>query len=321
MLPAVLFQSFRLSLMGTNLFGTLVFAVATANVVNVGLNHVLINGVSLAGIPAMGLQGAAWATTLCRWLLLVFLLLYAREPLRERGAFSGPLHRTGDWRRAAALIRQGLPIGGQMFAEFCAFAAMSLIAGRCGTTQAAGHAIIQCLTDLSYVLPLGIGALGSVQVGQGVGGGDNEETTRAARQALCRGALGVTLNAAIFIFLGSQICWWFTSDPTVHAIAVACLPVIAVYQLADGMRVVGAGCLRGVGRLSSALISDVVGFWMLGIPVGYWLALGSPKMNTYGIWLGFAFGVVMVMTPIVVKAWNVGKKEKRLKLNVDRRGG
>ena len=99
MLPAVLFQSFRLSLMGTNLFGTLVFAVATANVVNVGLNHVLINGVSLAGIgiPAMGLQGAAWATTLCRWLLLVFLLLYAREPLRDRRSldrYTGP-----GWRR------------------------------------------------------------------------------------------------------------------------------------------------------------------------------------------------------------------------------
>ena len=39
MLPAVLFQTFRLSLMGTNLFGTLVSAVATANLVNVALNQ------------------------------------------------------------------------------------------------------------------------------------------------------------------------------------------------------------------------------------------------------------------------------------------
>jgi hypothetical protein len=52
------------------------------------------------------------------------------------------------------LVRQGLPIGGQMLAEFGAFAAMSLIAGRGGTTNAAAHAIINCLTDVSYVLPL-----------------------------------------------------------------------------------------------------------------------------------------------------------------------
>jgi hypothetical protein len=88
MLPAVLFQTFRLSLMGTNLFGTLVSAVATANVVNVAMNYILINGVTVAGlvIPAMGLQGAAWATTLSRWFLLAFLMYFSRKPLRWGGA-------------------------------------------------------------------------------------------------------------------------------------------------------------------------------------------------------------------------------------------
>lgn len=236
----------------------------------------------------------------------------AYATLRERGAFSGPLYKSGDWTRAVQLVRKGLPIGAQMLTEFGAFAAMSLIAGRCGTTAAAGHAILQCLTDISYVLPLGIGALGSVQVGQGVGGGDRQEATRAARTSLMRGVYGVTVNAMIFIFFGKHMCWWFTSDPAVHAVAVAILPVVAVYQAADGLRVVGAGCLRGVGRLSSALASDIVGFWVLGIPVGCWLALGPPGMSTMGIWLGFAFGVVMVMTPILVKAWNVGDVALRL---------
>jgi hypothetical protein len=75
---------------------------------------------------------------------------------------------------------------------------------------------------------------------------------------------------------------------------------------------VGAGCLRGVGRLSSALVSDIIGFWVLGIPVGCWLALGPLGMSTFGIWSGFAFGVAVVMTPIVVKAWNVGEVSLRL---------
>lgn len=98
MLPVALFQTFRLSLMGTNLFGTLVAAVAAANVVNVALNKVLIDGVDVAGllfVPAMGLQGAAWATTVSRWFLLGFLLFFSRKPLGERGAFSGPLQKPG----------------------------------------------------------------------------------------------------------------------------------------------------------------------------------------------------------------------------------
>ena len=141
-------------------------------------------------------------------------------------------------------------------------------------TAAAAHAIVNCLTDVSYVLPLGIGALASVQVGQGVGGGDRAATDRAARSALTRGAGGVLINAAVFLLFGSSICWWFTTDPAVHAVAAAILPVIAVYQAADGLRVVGAGVLRGAGRLGAALVADVVGFWVFGIPAGCYLALG-----------------------------------------------
>jgi MATE family multidrug resistance protein len=69
------------------LFGTLVSAIAAANILNVGLNQMLINGVSVMGIsvPAMGLQGAAWATTISRWFLLGFLLLFSRRQLRWGG--------------------------------------------------------------------------------------------------------------------------------------------------------------------------------------------------------------------------------------------
>ena len=34
----------------------------------------------------------------------------------------------------------------------------------------------------------------------------------------------MVLNAAVFIFFGKHMCWWFTSDPAVHAVAVAILP-------------------------------------------------------------------------------------------------
>ena len=91
-------------------------------------------------------------------------------------------------------------------AEFGAFAAMGLIAGRCGTTAAAGHAIIQCLTDLSYVLPLGIGALGSVQVGQGVGGGGDTgpfPTTTTNTYSSLDLRLDSELNACFLL-----VIWW-----------------------------------------------------------------------------------------------------------------
>jgi MATE family multidrug resistance protein len=209
------------------------------------------------------------------------------------------------------VLRRGAAIGAQMFVEFGAFAGMSLIAGRCGTVHAAGHAIIQCLTDVSYVIPLGVGVMGSIKVGQNVGAGSTDGARTAARLAMMRGAVGVAVNAFIFMVFGDKICWWFTNEKSVHDCAVAALPVVALYQAADGLRVVGAGCLRGVGRLGAALISDVIGFWVLGVPIGAYLALGPPNMGMHGLWKGFCFGVVAVMTPIVLKAWGVGGADEK----------
>ena len=313
-LPVLLFQAIRLSLMGTNVFAPLVSAIMIANATNAALNQVLINGVSVAGItiPALGLTGAAWATVTSRWILLILTCVFAAKELRDREAFKSARESIGSaCERACGIVKRSAPIGSQMLMEFGAFMAIGLIAGRCGMTQAAGHAIVQCLTDMSYVLPLGIGALGSIKVGQGVGGGDGREAQRAARTSMLNGVYGVAINAFIYVVFGKQICWWFTSDPAVHAVAVSILPVVAAYQAADGLRVVSAGCLRGVGRLNAALVSDVVGFWILGIPIGYYLALPM-GMDALGIWLGFAFGVIAVMTPISWKAWNVGSRPEKL---------
>jgi Na+-driven multidrug efflux pump len=43
--------------------------------------------------------------------------------------------------------------------------------------------------------------------------------------------------------------------------------------------VVGAGVLRGAGRLGAALVADVVGFWVFGIPAGCYLALGQGRAD------------------------------------------
>ena len=328
-LPILLFQTFRLSLAGTNKFAALVWAIACANASNVFLNKIFIDGALVPGvlgfpaftIEAHGLQGAAWATVASRWILLTLLVWFARKPLAERQALtsvrlalaSHPFGRAAreDWRGAWDVLRRGGAIGAQMFVEFGAFAGMSLIAGRCGTVHAAGHAIIQCLTDVSYVIPLGVGVMGSIKVGQNVGAGSTDGARAAARLAMMRGAVGVAVNAFVFMVFGDKICWWFTNEKTVHDCALAALPVVALYQAADGLRVVGAGCLRGVGRLGAALISDIIGFWVLGVPIGAYLALGPPDMGMLGLWKGFCFGVLAVMTPIVLKAWGVGGTDEK----------
>ena len=140
--------------------------------VNVTLNKIFIDGVtvgSFAGLPGFqiqgyGLVGAAWSTVFSRWTLFFLILWFAAKPLAERKAlqsvklaltvnpFSKKIRE--DWVGALDVLRRGAAIGAQMFVEFGAFAAMSLMAGRCGVVHAAGHAIIQVSFPTHHVPPL-----------------------------------------------------------------------------------------------------------------------------------------------------------------------
>ena len=70
----------------------------------------------------------------------------------------------------------------------------------------------------------------------------------------------------------------FTSEPTVVATGVALLGVAAVFQLFDGLQVVATGALRGSGDTRTAMLANLAGHWLLGLPIGYalcfWLGAG-----------------------------------------------
>ena len=227
-------------------FGPLVAAVGCANVLNAFLNQVLINGVAALNIPASGLTGAAWATVASRWALFFLVSFFARVPLAERGAARAC--STCSSSRPRLVPRDAAPQTGPRDRRADVLRVRGVrrhvsIAGRCGATAAAGHAIIQCLTDAARHTA-GIGR-GLCQGGTERRRGQPRGSQGCRAPAMIRGALGVAFNAAVFLFLGHHICWWFTRDAAVHATAVAILPVVATYQAADGVRVVGAGCLRG----------------------------------------------------------------------------
>ena len=72
-------------------------------------------------------------------------------------------------------------------------------------------------------------------------------------------------------------------------------------------------------------MSDVIGFWVVGVPLGYWLAMGGSAQpgpfacfdallgggGARGIWTGFATGVGLVAAPVVAQAWAVGTREEK----------
>jgi MATE family multidrug resistance protein len=76
-------------------------------------------------------------------------------------------------------------------------------------------------------------------------------------------------------------------------LAVSFLKVAAAFQLVDGAQVIGAGMLRGLHDTRWPLIFALVGYWVVGLGIGAWLAFAADWQGV-GIWVGLAAGLAAV---------------------------
>jgi MATE family multidrug resistance protein len=288
----------RQYLQGRGVLRPMVWAAVWGNLFNAAANGLLIYGG--LGIPALGLTGAGIATGLTRLVMFVLVLAYAHgHPLmperwwpRTRRAFeAGPLLR---------LVRIGLPVGVQMGLEVWAFGASTLMAGWLGVTSGAAHMVALNLASLSFMVPLGVGMAATTRVGNLLGAGEPERAQRAAWTSMAAGAGCMALSGLTFLLARTQVPHLYSSDPEVILAAAAILPIAAAFQVVDGIQVTGAGVLRGMGDTRPAAAFNLVGYWVLGLPLGWWLAFERGQ-GLAGVWWGLALGLLVVA--ICLLAW------------------
>ena len=89
------------------------------------------------------------------------------------------------------------------------------------------------------------------------------------------------------------------ANANVIALGVSFLGVAAIFQIVDGAQVVGAGILRGLHDTRVPMIFTFIGYWLIGIGVGVWLAFRA-GWGGVGIWTGLALGLAIVAVLMLV---------------------
>jgi MATE family multidrug resistance protein len=287
--PFYLFVVFRQTLQALGRVRAILWILVAGNVANVLLNWILVYG--NAGAPRLGAVGSSWASSLTRILMAAGLAWAAWPVLR---GYLRPW-RTGvlAWRPLRRMLGLGAPIGAQVFLEFSAFGVAGLMAGWVGTVAVAGHQVAITLASFTFMVPMGIGQATAVLVGQRVGLGDGPAARRFAAGGLVAGVGVMAVTAGVFLAAPVPLARLFSSDVAVVVLAASLLPIAGVFQVVDGIQVISAAVLRGVGDTRVPMLVNFAGFYAVALPAGATLAFGV-GLGARGIWWGLAGGLGVV---------------------------
>jgi MATE family multidrug resistance protein len=294
--PLFAFVVFRQVLQAHRRTGPIVVTIVVANVLNAGLNYLWVFG--HLGFPALGVLGSAWATTVSRFAMVGLLLALGWRDLARHLQSVAP--NLLDVRAIGRMLRLGAPIGAQSVLEVGAFGTVALLMGWLGVTEVAAHQVAVNIASLTFMVPLGVSSAAAIVVGHAVGRGDVAGVRRATLAALLVGAGFMAVMALLLIGLPQPLARIYTPDAEVIALTALLLPIAGVFQVFDGIQVVSIGLLRGLGDTQVPMVTNIVGFWCIGMPVSLWLGFGL-RYGAVGLWWGLVVGLVMVAAFLLLR--------------------
>ncbi len=280
------------------------FALSLAAVLlNVFLNWIMIYG--NLGFPALGLEGAGYATLISRIVLVIAMLVWismdnSLEEWTPRRWFVRL-----DFPEIKSLIRLGFPSGLQTLTEVAAFVTSGIMLGWISKEALAAQQIAMVCAGLAFMIPLGISIALSIRVGEKVG----KKLTSDIRTTYLSGwsltFVFSIFTALSFILFGKEMAEQFIDDaPQVISYATGFLMVAGIFQIVDGQQVASIGMLRGLHDTTIPAAIGFFSYWIIGIPFGYWLTFYT-KIGATGIWWGLALGLTIASILLAIRLWRI----------------
>ncbi len=271
-----------------------------AAALNVGFNWIFIYG--KLGAPRLGLDGAGVATLLSRCTMLAAMLWWCVKARAVREWVPRHWLRAPDWQAVRDLITVGLPASLQLLAEVSAFVMVTLLIGTLGPVALASHQVAITCAATIFMVPLGLSMALTVRMGEAWGARRLPEL----RFILVSGwgiVLAFTaLSALGFLLFNQTIAGWFITEPKARALAASLLLISAAFQVSDALQVSSGGALRGLGDVKVPAWVAFFAYWVVAIPVGWWLTFRI-GLGAAGMWWGITFGLTTVAFALGWRVW------------------
>ncbi|KAJ2786244.1 ethionine resistance protein [Coemansia javaensis] len=254
------------------------------------------NSYLLVWSPALGLGfiGAPIATAISSWLLLLGMVLYIALG-RARACWGGWTWACLDnmWE----FYRMAIPSAAMLACSWAAFEMSTFGSSAFGPVAMAAQACIFSAMSITFQAPAAVGSAAATRIGNSLGVGKHRRARFAAYTAIGAGyIIGIASSLLLFWYRRSW-GYIFTGDERVIALCTHLMPFFAAVQTYDGMNGVTGGVLRALGKQSLGAMLAFPSFWILGVPLGFYLALGPLHLEVVGLWLGLAAAVIAFSLP------------------------
>ncbi len=252
---------------------------------NIALDYVLIFG--HLGAPAMGIIGAAVASTIATGIGAVYYLVITLRPrIRDRFSTFRRDHLTVTW--VWPMIRLSLPIVGQRILSHGSWFVFFLVVARIGTVELAASNVIRSIYSLTIMIAAGLGTASAALVGHRMGAGEHDTAERLAWESTRLAAYSMGLLGLLFLLIPGWVFRIYTGDLAVIEAGMLPLRILGLVQAFAGITLVLSSSLQGSGNTRFVLLAELAVCSTLYLPVVYFFGLHT-SLGLVGAWMGEYF--------------------------------
>lgn len=240
-----------------------------ANIANIILCPILIKG--LGPVPALGLTGAALATTIGRSIGVIYQLyhlLVADTQIRIKIPYFKP-----NYELIKSIIKIATPGIFQFVIASCSWIFLAeLVATTGGENASAGYQTALRLM-MFFMLPAwGLSNAASTLVGQNMGANEMLRAEQSVMKTVKYNVIFMLIVSLIFIFMGNFLVGFFTQETAIKDFAKNALQIMSTGFIFYGIGMVMINAFNGAGDTWTPTWVNLFGFWLFQIPLAYFLS-------------------------------------------------
>lgn len=272
-----------------------------ANTLNIILDPILIFGWGL--IPAYGVEGAAIATIIGRSVGICYQLINLTSNRgRVRLMWSAISYSASIARN---LVRVSLPGIFQFLVSTASWIVVVRLVTMFGGDAVAGYTIAVRVIIFTLLPSWGLSNAAATLVGQNLGAGKPDRAVESVMVCARYNSIFLGAITVILLVYAPSIMLLFTDDPNVVKEGIACIRLIALGYIAEGVGMVMMQAFNGAGDTRTPTWINGVALWLFQLPAGYLLAV-TIGLGSAGVYLAAALAQ-FVLALVAVLMFRTGR--------------